>query len=280
MKHFIRRSLLFFPATRPDRFEKAIATGVDSVCMDLEDAVSSERKDEARDSVLKTLKGDFDGTTEIVLRVNSIRTPTGLRDILGINDNKIDIHSIMIPKVESPDEVRMIDAILSSKYGDIQYIPMIETPKGLERVEEIATSSHTVTALLFGGVDLSTELGSTMEWDALLYARSRIVAAARSAGIDIFDTVYLSVSDIEGLQDETKKAKHLGFTGKSAIHPSQIPVIHEVFTPSEEEIDEAKKILRAYEENRKELFLLDGKLIEPPVIKKAERIVAIADATK
>jgi citrate lyase beta subunit len=154
----------------------------------------------------------------------------------------------------------------------------IETARGLAAVEAIATASPNVAVLFIGAVDLSAELGCVIEWDALLYARSRVVAAAALAGVDAMDTPCMDVSATAQLGDETRAVRRLGFVGKAAIHPTQVPVIQAAFSPDADEVAWALRIIKAYEANAGGVLLVDGKLIERPVIASARRMLAVAAA--
>ena len=157
-------------------------------------------------------------------------------------------------------------------------IVQIETASGLAAAEAIATASPNVAVLFFGAVDLSAELGCTIEWDALLYARSRVVAAAALVGVDAMDTPFMDVSAADALSDEARAVRRLGFTGKAAIHPTQVPIIQGAFSPDPDAVAWAKRMVEAYEANKGGVLLVDGKLIERPVIASAQRVLAIAEA--
>jgi len=274
-----RRSLLFFPASRPDRFGKAVGAGADTVCIDLEDAVAAGDKDDARSGAVELLRQRGASRAEILLRINSVRTEAGLRDVLALVEaGGVTADALMLPKVETPEEVHWVEALLGPMMPELTLIPMVETGRGLEQAVGIAAASPRVTALMFGGVDLAAELGCAMEWDALLYARSRVVHAAKQAGVDVFDMPFLDVSNAQALLDEAVRAASLGFTGKAAIHPKQVSPIHQAFSPSADAVRHATKVIAAYERNRGGVLLVDGQLVERPVIRRAERTLAIAAA--
>lgn len=273
-----RRSLLFFPATRPDLLEKAVRTGSDVVCIDLEDAVASDRKEEGRAAAIDLLRRPAPGKAEVVLRINSPRTEDGLRDVLAVLEARVAPDALMIPKVESAEEVRWVEALLEPGLPAVGLIPMVESCRGLEQATGIASASPRVIAVMLGGVDLSAELGCALEWDALLYARSRVVHAAKLAGVDVFDMPFLNVADVDGLAAEARAAARLGFTGKAAIHPAQLPPILTAFSPDAEEVARAREVIAAYERNRGGVLLVDGRLVERPVIRAAQRTLALAAA--
>ena len=164
------------------------------------------------------------------------------------------------------------------KLVPIPLVVQIETARGLAAVDGIAVASPNIAVLFFGAVDLSAELGCSIEWDALLYARSKVVAAAALVGMDVMDTPFMDVSASSQLADASRAVPRLGFTGKAAIHPSQVPIIQGAFSPAAEAVEWARRIIAAYEANDGGVLLVDGKLVERPVVASAERIIAAATA--
>lgn len=276
-----RRSVLFVPAVRPDRFAKAMATGADAVCLDLEDGVSFAQKDEARDKALALLAGPR-ARTEVVLRVNEPASDLGERDIDALLSSGVRPDALMVPKVGDPDTLRALGRRLAPVLSRLPLVVQIETARGLAAVDAIAVASPAVAVLFFGAVDLSAELGCAVEWDALLYARSRVVAAAALVGADAMDTPFMDVGAPSRLDEEARAARRLGFTGKAAIHPTQVSIIQAAFSPAPEAVAWARRIVAAYEANAGGVLLVDGKLVERPVIASARRILdaagAVADA--
>ena len=274
----VRRSVLFVPAVRPDRFAKAVATGADAVCIDLEDGVSVEQKDEARDNALALLAEHPACRAEVMLRINEPGSDLGERDLAALVGAGVAPDSLMVPKVSGPEALTSLERRLGPALAGLPLIVQIETARGLAAAETIATASPNVAVLFFGAVDLSAELGCAIEWDALLYARSRVVAAAALVGVDAMDTPFMDVSDPDQLGEEAAAVQRLGFTGKAAIHPTQVPVIQGAFSPDAAAVAWARRMVEAYEANLGGVLLVDGKLIERPVIASAQRILAIADA--
>jgi (S)-citramalyl-CoA lyase len=272
-----RRAVLFFPATRPDQHPKAAATGADVVCMDLEDAVLPGRKAEARAAAMELLAGREPGGVELMLRINTPRGEAGLRDLLALLESGARPDALMIPKVDSPQEVTWVEGLLEAA-SPVALVPAIETCRGLEAATEIVAASPRVTAMLFGGVDLSAELRCQRAWEPLLHARSRAVHAAAGVDIDVFDMPFLDTSDEAGLRTESAAAALMGFTGKVAIHPRQVEVIQTAFSPDPEEVERARDIVAAFEASDSGVLLADGRLIEPPVIRSAQRTLARAAA--
>ena len=271
----VRRSVLFVPAVRPDRFAKAVATGADAVCVDLEDGVAFARKDEARDKALALLADRAPTRAEVVLRINEPESDPGERDLEALLASGVRPDALMVPKVGGPDTLRTLDRRLAP---GLPLVVQIETAQGLAAVEAIAAASPRVAVLFFGAVDLSAELGCVIEWDALLHARSRVVAAAALAEVDAMDTPFMDVGAPSGLEEEARATRRLGFTGKAAIHPTQVPIIQAAFSPAPEAVAWARRIVAAYEANAGGVLLVDGKLVERPVIASARRILDAAGA--
>ena len=186
----------------------------------------------------------------------------------------------MLPKVKTPDEVVLVDTLLSEKGHDCRLHVIIETNEGLENAYDIGSSSSRIEALFFGGIDMAAELRCKNEWEPLLYARSRVVHAASSNGLDVIDVPYLDLEDMEGMKSLAIKARDLGFTGKGSVHPKQIAILNEVFTPDIKTIKRAERILDTFHQADTGLVVIDGKLIEKPVIREMQRIVSIAERLK
>lgn len=273
-----RRSFLFAPGTKPEMFAKAIKAKPDIVCIDLEDAVAPPNKNTARDNTIPQFGAVPESNqSELLIRINSIRSADGLADLLAIIQADAHPDALMLPKVKTPDEIQVIDDLLTEAGLPIRLQVIIETNEALEAAQAIAHASPRVDSLLFGGVDMSAELRVETKWKALLYARQRLVHAAATAGIDILDVPWLDLNDMEGLEQECAMAAEIGMTGKGAIHPKQLPVIEKYFTPSAEKIAHARRVVEAFDSAETGLVVLDGKLIEKPVLRNMYRILAIAE---
>jgi (S)-citramalyl-CoA lyase len=272
------RSLLFVPATRPDRFEKAAAAGADMVCIDLEDAVATADKETARDTALGYLAGSLPAGPRWVLRINSPRTELGLHDLLALLSSEAAPDALFIPKASSGEEMRWLDDLLSAADRNIDLLPVIESAEGLDRAVEIAGSVLRNVALGFGSADYAAELGSDMSVAALAYGRGRIAAAAGQAGIVAIDGIWPDFKDDEGLRGDTELIRSMGFDGKIAIHPRQVSVIHAVFAPGEEEVARARRIVAASEAANGGIATVDGEMIDNPVVVAAQHIIAAARA--
>ena len=274
----VRRSFIFTPGLNPDMFPKAIASGADMVCIELEDGIAIKDKDEARKNTIEALKTlEVKSCVELVVRVNCQRTKFGLLDLEAFISSKLKVKAIMLPKVKTPDEIKFIDDLLTDCNLDTDLHVIMETNEALQNIYEIAHSSKRIVALYFGGVDMAAELRVPNSYENLLYARSKLVHAGASVGIDVIDVPYLDLEDMDGMKKEAELVRDLGFTGKGSIHPKQINVLNEIFTPSKEEISKAKKIVDQFSESDTGLVVIDGKLIEKPVLREMQRKILIAD---
>jgi len=276
----LRRSILFVPAIRPDRYPKALVTGADSVCIDLEDGVAFGAKDDARQAALSLLAKREPTRAEIILRINDPKTDLGQTDLEVLREAGVRPDALMLPKVAGVDDVKQVESHLAVSLPKLPLVVMVESAAGLAAVEEIAAATPNVTAVFFGAIDFSADVGCEVDWDALLYARSRVVLAAALAGVSALDSPFMDVPSLEGLSDECYRARRVGFAGKAAIHPTQVQAIQDAFSPTSDDVAWARKIVGAYEQNKGGVLLVDGQLIERPVIMAAERTLAIASKLK
>lgn len=273
-----RRSFIFTPGLRPDMYPKALASGADIVCVELEDGIAPKDKAEAREKALALFeKPQPDDGVERIVRINSMRERFGIEDVNAILASKTPPPALMMPKVRTPDEVTILDQLLTEAGHETRLHVIIETNEGLEAAFEIAKCSDRIDAMFFGGVDMAAELRCQNNYDALLYARSRVVHASAAAGLDVIDVPYLDLDDPDGMRVEAERVRDLGFSGKGSVHPKQIAALNEVFTPSEAQITRARRIISEFEKANTGLVVIDGKLIEKPVLRDMYRIVAIAD---
>ena len=274
----VRRSFIFTPGLTPSMFPKAIASGADMVCIELEDGIAIKDKNEARKNTIEALKSlEVKNDVEIVVRINCQRTKFGLLDLEAFVSSGLKVKALMLPKVKTPDEITFIDDLLTDSGLDTDLHVIMETNEALENIYDIAHASKRTVALYFGGVDMAAELRVANNYQNLLYARSKLVHAGASVGIDVIDVPYLDLEDMEGMKKEAELVRDLGFTGKGSIHPKQINVLNEIFTPPQEEITKAKKILDQFSESDTGLVVIDGKLIEKPVLREMKRKILIAD---
>jgi|TARA_Y200000002_G_scaffold275823_1_gene230082 (S)-citramalyl-CoA lyase len=274
----VRRSFIFTPGLTPSMFPKAIASGADMVCIELEDGIAIKDKNEARKNTIEALKSlEVKNDVELVVRINCQRTKFGLLDLEAFVSSGLKVKALMLPKVKTPDEITFIDDLLTDSGLDTDLHVIMETNEALENIYDIAHASKRTVALYFGGVDMAAELRVPNNYQNLLYARSKLVHAGASVGIDVIDVPYLDLEDMEGMKKEAELVRDLGFTGKGSIHPKQINVLNEIFTPPQEEISKAKKILDQFSESDTGLVVIDGKLIEKPVLREMKRKILIAD---
>jgi itaconyl-CoA hydratase len=274
----LARVLLFTPGNRPDRFAKAAATGADALILDLEDAVSAAGKDEARTILIEHFRAGHRrglGPRQVCgLRVNNIHTAAGVRDLEALGSSGVKPDFIVLPKVETAAEAAMYARLLPG----IALVPSIESARGLEAATEIANADPSVIALAFGGADLSVDLRAELAWEPLVYGRARVVQAAATAGIAVFDVPHVVLGDERGLREDAARAKAMGFTAKLAIHPNQVPPILQVFTPTAAEIERASGILAAYEAAGGNVVEYQGKMVEGPIVKAAQQVLARASS--
>jgi citrate lyase subunit beta/citryl-CoA lyase len=281
----VRRSRLYVPGSEPKYFINAALHGSDGIILDLEDSVHVSEKDAARLLVRNALRAiDFLGCERMV-RINQI--PLGLEDLDEIVPESPDL--ILIPKVESPEQIaeadrRIVD--IKSNYGitrPIWLMPILESAIGIENAFSIAKASPQIVALTIGLEDYTADLGvvKTLVGNESLYARQRVVNAARAAGVQAIDSVFGDVGDQEGLRSWALNSRALGFEGMGCVHPMQIPVIHDAFAPSAAEIERARKIVAAYDEAQEKglgVVSLGSKMIDPPVVQRALKLMARAKA--
>lgn len=286
----LRRSLLFVPGHKRNMIVKALATEADCVILDLEDSVPPERKKEAREVTRESLTDVDFGAKEIAVRINSLKTPfweCDLREII-----KARPHTLIVPKVEEPEILRTLDDLVTKleKNGvrngtETSIISLIETPLSLVNVNKISTSAPRLTGLMFGAGDflMETRGETTRERYELYYPLIKILLAARIAKIDAIDSPFLNIKDIEGCELNCRQARILGYDGKAAIHPSQVSIINEAFTPSPEKVEHARRVIEAHERARNEgsgVAQLNGQLIESLHVRIAERILELSEKAK
>ena len=270
-----RRSFIFCPGNKPDMIPKALNSGADMVCIDLEDAIIPEHKDISRSSTIRAFEDiSVPNGVETLIRINDVNTIDGKADIKAILQSNNTASGLMLPKIQNVNEIIDLEKQIKLANKNLNLHIIIETNKALENAWLIAQSSPLIKSLLFGGVDMSADLGCNGDWMSLLYARSRVVHAAAGAGIDSIDVPFLDLEDMEGMMQEAQKSKNLGFSGKGSIHPKQIVSLNKVFTPSESEVEYANKVIKAFNEAADGLVVVDGKLIEKPVLRTALKTIA------
>ena len=291
-KDRLRRTVMYAAGNNPSLLQNAGIYGADSVIFDVEDSVSIMEKDSARQLIYHALK-KLERVCEIGVRINHISTPWGYQDLEYLLPAKPDY--IRLPKGESGDEIRDIDKIIGKaekdngfEAGSIGIMVSIETPKGLRNAYEIASASPRMIAIAIGGEDFAASLktektkgNSITGGRELFVARSLLVLAAREAEVQAIDSVFSDLRDEQTLINEVAMVKELGFDGKSCVNPRQIDIIHSVFTPSDKEINYAHRVLAVFEEALEKnsgVIALDGKMIDMPMVIRAQRVLALASA--
>lgn len=279
----MRRSVLFLPGNSPNMVINGGIFGSDSLILDLEDGVSVNQKDTARYLIREALKVLDFGDCERIIRINGMDTPFWKKDLEAVVPLKPE--AIMVTKVGNAEDIRKVEEEIkqieiqsSIAQGSIQIAPLLETAAGIENAYQIAGSSSRIRALYLGAEDLTADLKCirTKIGREIIYARQKIVYAARAVGIAVYDTPFVDIDDAEGLEEDVKMAKSLGFTGKMAVSPRQIACINHVFHPAPEEILYAKAVCeaaRVAEEQGKGVVALDGKMIDAPIVLRAHQVL-------
>ncbi|HEY1608910.1 MAG TPA: CoA ester lyase [Paraburkholderia sp.] len=277
------RSLLFVPATSPDKAEKALASAADGVIVDLEDAVAVAEKPRARESAARLLQTRR--STQVYLRVNALTTPFCFDDLAAAASATLD--GIILPKAESAAELATVDWVLAQweaklgkPVGSIAVLPILETARGIATAAGIAQASRRVRQLMFGAVDFALDLDVDLadETGAIAHARFAVALASRQAGLAApIDSVFTGIRDLDGLRAASNRARAMGFGGKACIHPAQIATINEVFSPSDAEVAHAREIVAAFdaaEASGAAAVSVGGVMVDYPVVEKARRVLA------
>ena len=256
-------SPIFIPANKLEYIDKALNSGADGIIFDLEDSILQEDKRFARDNLYSFLMNNSLNTISYI-RINDLNTETGITDLDTFKDLS---HEIIVPKFETNKDFIKIPNTLS-------IIPLIETPLAIKNLHKIASGKN-VVGLAFGAADFSSMIGSEMNWDAMLYARSKIIIECSINNIFSIDSPFMNTSDSKGLEFESKLSKSIGFNGKATINPSQINLVKKYFLPTDEEIKEAKEIIDAFNKSNEGVFSFKGKVIDKPIVKIMENRLMI-----
>jgi len=284
----LRRSLLYVPGNMPSMLQNIPLFNCDGVIIDLEDAVPLSEKDAARILVKRFLENYTERNKEVLVRINPLDSKWGLDDLRVVLPALPD--GVRLPKADTPEIVERLDTLLTEfeeelelDIGRFRILPSIESARGILNATGIASTSKRVFALAFGAEDYtaSMEIERTKGGEELFNARTRVLWAARAAGIQAIDSIFADVNDMEGLRRETELIKRLGYTGKSLVNPRQIDVVHEVFAPKQEEIDYALQVIDAIKRARlmgTGVISLGGRMIDAPVVKRAVRVLRTAHA--
>jgi citrate lyase beta subunit len=274
--------MLFVPGTREDRFAKAMSAGADAVVFDLEDSVGAGQKSKARSLVGEYLATANDDVLRLV-RLNAAHTPEGDADLKFFGDVR-GFSGLILPKVENASTVEFVARTFTG-FGGVDAAPplllLLETPRAILRAAEIAAADAPVAALMLGAEDLTASLAveRTVDGEELVFARGQLAMAAATVGADAIDAVFTNLLDTASLRRDCERARGLGFRGKMAIHPKQVEVINDVFTPAAADVERATRVVAAYETARaagEGVTTLDGRMVELPVVERARRILARA----
>ena len=278
--------MLYIPGNNPAMLLHGSVYGADSLLLDLEDAVALNQKDAARNLIQQMLKNVDYGNTEVCVRVNHLDTPFGMEDLKAIVPLQPD--AIRYPKTETVEELQRLITLVE-QIEDEHGLPhdqmtihiMIETALGVQNVFDIAKYSKRVDAITIGGQDLTADMNikSSKNSSGIDLARKMIVMAAKANRIDAIDTVWADIDDEEGLKQETEFIRQIGFSGKAVINPRQIDPIHEIYTPSDEEIRKAYRVVKEFNKNDAKgigVFAIDGKMVDAPVVTRARYVLELA----
>lgn len=267
------RCLLFVPGNRPERFDKAAASGADAIIIDLEDAVPVPERAQARLAAMAYLGRERRPGVALGVRVSSLASADGLRDLLALVESGARPDFVMLAKTGDAAEIRLAASLTAPS---IALVALVESPSGLANVEQIAGASMRLSGLMFGGGDFAAEARSEFGWEPLLYARQRLATAAAAAGIDAIDVPFLDMKDNDGLATETRRVLSLGFTCKAAIHPAQVAVIQACFTAEPALLSRARAIVAAAAAHGDGAFSFEGRMVDRPVLLAMQRVVALA----
>jgi citrate lyase subunit beta/citryl-CoA lyase len=271
------RSWLFVPGTLADRFGRASTSGADAIVLDLEDAVASDKKTDARDAVSEWLRTDRTEGAARFVRINAPGSDWIDDDCDWLRPLASFIDGIVVPKVEIAEAIEGVAAAIP----ETPVVPLLETARGILNAVEIIRADIDMPAILFGAEDLTAELGipRTLEGTELLWARSQVVLAAAVIGAEPIDAVWVDLASPEALLADATRARALGFRGKMAIHPDQVRVINRAFSPSSEEIAAARRVVEADDRAREQgegVFRLDDRMVDAPVVLRARRVLELA----
>ncbi len=287
---FPRRSVLFMPGDSLRKISKALHLDVDSIVMDLEDGVALNQKDAARRTVVEALETLEFGPRERLVRVNPVATGLFAADVEATINARPD--GYVLPKVEAAEQIQEVSRTLATaerargwQLGAIRLLPVIETARGIMNLKEISQSSRRLAALMFGAEDLAGDIGAvrTRAGQEVLFARSAVVTAAAAYKLQAIDMVFVDLNDVAGLEEEAAFARQLGYDGKMAIHPRQVKIINRAFAPSPQEIERARHLIRAYAEHQAAgagAFELHGKMVDMPMVRAAQRVLAREQMSK
>ncbi len=283
-----RRALLYMPGDDRRKIEKSTTLGVDCICMDMEDGVAMNRKAEARAVIAQAMKDLNFGGSERCIRINSIGSELESYDLAAALSAQPD--TIVVPKIESTEQVKWVAERIASfevssglPAGHIRLLVGVETARGILNLKEIAASDRRLEAIIFGAEDYAASIGAkrTKEGTEVLYARQAVVTACAANDLQAIDMVFIDFRDNEGLRLEAQQGAGFGFSGKQIIHPNQVAAVQEAYTPSSESIEYAMRIVESFEASQREgkgAYALDGKMIDMPLLRNAQKVLDRARA--
>jgi citrate lyase subunit beta-like protein len=283
-----RRALLYMPGDDRRKIEKSTTLGVDCICMDMEDGVAITRKVEARAVIAQAMKDLDFGSSERCIRINSIGSELEAYDLVAALAAHPD--AIVVPKIESAEQVKWVTERIEAfeqssnlNSGSIRLLVGVETAKGILNLKEIAESDRRLEAIIFGAEDFAASIGAKRTKDAteVLYARQAVVTACAANDLQAIDMVFIDFRDNEGLRVEAEQGAGFGFSGKQIIHPNQVAIVQEAYAPSADAIEYAMRIVESFETSQREgkgAYALDGKMIDMPLLKNAQKVLDRAKA--
>jgi (S)-citramalyl-CoA lyase len=270
------RSWLFTPATRPDRFPKAMAAGADVAIIDLEDSVAPDEKESARKEALRYLRSSHVARPRVALRINGIGTWAGVADLNALLSVSAWPDLLVLPKTETAGHLQILDRLLTAARAETRLVGIVESAAGLAAVEAISSATPRLEALMLGAADMTADLGAVTAWESLAFARSRLVVACALNNVTAIDAPFFDIHDEDGFRRDVERNVALGFRAKAAIHPKQVAGINAALTPGDAAIAKARSIL---EENAKGVGTVDGQMIDEAVARQARRVLAAAGLT-
>jgi citrate lyase beta subunit len=265
------RTSLCTPATAVERYASCHASGADMCVVDLEDAVPPLRKEEARLAAVRFFTSAVGLPVRCGVRINPVVEADGLRDLLALREFPVRPQVVHVPKVESPRDLEIVCEVLG---GGVELFAVIETPLGVQRLPEIAAAGHGLRALIFGAADYAAALGIGLAWEPLAPVRSALVTSARANDLHAIDAPTFDLADRALLRQDCQRGRELGFSGKIALHPEQLPVITEVFSPTEAEIEHATRVVQAALRSGDAVTTVDGRMVGKPFFEAAQRLLA------
>jgi len=267
------RSVLCTPATSPERYAKCHRSGADICLVDLEDSVSVRRKQEARSEAGAFFSSALGMARHCAIRINSVTESEGLHDLLAIQDYLVKPATVLVPKVDSPRDLEIVEQVLRPRCPGVELFAVLETPRGVEHAAQIAAASGSLRALIFGAADYAAVLGIDVDWEPLVHARARVVNGAHTAGIHAIDSPTFDLTDTKATYREAELALALGFSGKIALNPDQVTVINEVFSPGMEQLERAARIVDAARHSADGVTTVDGGMLGRPFFEASRRLL-------